>query len=168
MPGREPMPLIVSSDAPAKPRAVLLLLHGGSELSRARVGPNRPAWRQVLRLARGIEEELTTAGVVVAAVRNTYVGWNNNDDPDPVRDALAALEVVQQRHRPQLPVVLGGHSLGGRTAVRAAADPSVTGVIGLAAWLPAEESVATLVGKHLRLAHAQLDHNRDCAGRSTD
>lgn len=30
-------------------------------------------------------------------------------------------------------------------------------MIGLAPWLPAEESSDTLVGKHLRVAHAELD-----------
>ena len=36
-----------------------------------------------------------------------------------------------------MPVVLLGHSMGGRTAVAVADDPSVVGVVALAPWLPA-------------------------------
>ena len=55
-----------------------------------------------------------------------------------------------------LPVVLLGHSMGARTAVAVADDPSVTGVVALAPWLPAGEP-RTLRDKHLAAAHGRSD-----------
>jgi alpha-beta hydrolase superfamily lysophospholipase len=76
--------------------------------------------------------------------------------PSPVPDARWALDEVRREHG-DLPVVLLGHSMGARTAVAVADDPGVTGVVGLAPWLPADEPHATLRGKHLAAAHGRSD-----------
>jgi pimeloyl-ACP methyl ester carboxylesterase len=56
-----------------------------------------------------------------------------------------------------LPVVLLGHSMGARAAVWAADDPAVVGVVGLAPWLPPDDPIASLAGKHLVAAHGSRD-----------
>ncbi len=47
--------------------------------------------------------------------------------------------------------------MGARTAVAVADDPTVTGVVALAPWLPADEPHAALTGKHLAAAHGRSD-----------
>ena len=55
-------------------------------------------------------------------------------------------------------MVLLGHSMGARTAVHVADDPSVRGVVALAPWFPEGEPVAALAGKRLVAAHGSRDH----------
>jgi dienelactone hydrolase len=47
--------------------------------------------------------------------------------------------------------------MGGRTAVAAAEDPSVVGVVALAPWLPPDEPNAGLGGKPFAAAHGRSD-----------
>lgn len=96
--------------------------------------------------------------IAVWALRHRLAGWDRDEDPTPVREARAALDEIRRTCK-DLPVVLIGHSMGGRTAVCAADDASVVGVVGLAPWLPGSQSAAPLTGKHLRVAHARLDHS---------
>jgi len=53
--------------------------------------------------------------------------------------------------------VLVGHSMGGRTACRAADHPLVRGVVALAPWLPPGEPVSALTGRELHAAHGRRD-----------
>ena len=73
-----------------------------------------------------------------------------------IADARAALDGVRRRLG-DVPVVLLGHSMGGRTAVHVADDPNVRGVVALAPWLPPGESVEALRGKALYAAHGSRD-----------
>jgi len=81
-------------------------------------------------------------------------GWNAGS---PVTDARWALEQVR-REAGDVPVVLLGHSMGGRTAVHVADDPAVVGVVALAPWWSGGDPVRTLAGKHVRAAHGRMDH----------
>ena len=69
-----------------------------------------------------------------------------------LEDALAAIEIAAAER-----VLLVGFSMGGAVSVRAAAHPSVTGVLGLAPWLPDELDVSPLVGRRLDVLHGALD-----------
>lgn len=69
-----------------------------------------------------------------------------------VEDALAAIGIAAAER-----VLLVGFSMGGAVSVRAAAHPSVTGVLGLAPWLPDEIDVSPLVGRRLDVLHGALD-----------
>ncbi len=69
-----------------------------------------------------------------------------------VEDALAAIEAARAER-----TLLVGFSMGGAVAVRAAAHPSVWGVLGLAPWLPDRLDVSPLVGRRLDVVHGALD-----------
>jgi dienelactone hydrolase len=105
-----------------------------------------------------ISPRLHDEGVDVWLLRYAVRGWNARAGavPSPVPDARWALEQVR-RELGEVPVVLLGHSMGGRTAVAVADDPSVVGVVALAPWLPPGETDAALAGKQLAVAHGRRD-----------
>ncbi|MEV7085244.1 alpha/beta fold hydrolase [Streptomyces sp. NPDC093085] len=149
-------PALVLDRTAARPRAVVLLLHGGrSESERPPTRLNlpgvrmRPFTRAVLRATEGQD-------VVVGRVRYRYRGWNGGR-ADAARDARRALDELEQLVGP-VPVVLVGHSMGGRAALAAAANEQVTGVVGLAPWCPPEDPVDHLAGRRVVLLHS--DHDR--------
>jgi pimeloyl-ACP methyl ester carboxylesterase len=73
-----------------------------------------------------------------------------------VPDARWALDQAAEEH-PGVPVVLLGHSMGGRTSLHVADHPAVTGVVGLAPWIERSDPVRKLEGRHLVLAHGSHD-----------
>ncbi|MFG2621287.1 alpha/beta fold hydrolase [Streptomyces sp. NPDC048507] len=96
-------------------------------------------------------------GVLVARVRyrHRHRGWNGRQ-AHPVADVRRALDELRALAGP-LPVVLVGHSLGGRAALRAAADPGVTAVVALAPWCPPGEPTAPLDGRTVVALHDEAD-----------
>lgn len=139
---------------PEQTRAVVLVMHGGKVVS------DRPGrWRHlnVVRMqpfAHDIARGRHADGVAVCSLLFARRGWN--DTGAPVEDALWALNEIRTRFGP-VPVVLLGHSMGGRTAVRVAGHPSVVGVVGLAPWLPAGEPADQLAGRALTIIHGTRD-----------
>jgi pimeloyl-ACP methyl ester carboxylesterase len=85
---------------------------------------------------------LTAAGPAVHLLRYRYRGWNA-PAADPVLDTTWALEEIASRH-PGAPVVLVGHSMGGRAALWAAGAANVTAVCALAPWLVGTDPVRLL------------------------
>jgi dienelactone hydrolase len=85
-----------------------------------------------------------------AEVRSRIKSWNKLDWC--VEDARAALAQIGARR-----TLLLGFSMGGAVSVRAAGDPSVETVLGLAPWLPDRLSLEPLHGKRLRVLHGSLD-----------
>jgi dienelactone hydrolase len=85
-----------------------------------------------------------------AEVRYRIKSWNKLDWC--VEDARAALAQIGARR-----TLLLGFSMGGAVSVRAAGDPSVETVLGLAPWLPDRLSLEPLRGKRLRVLHGSLD-----------
>ncbi|MEU3483103.1 alpha/beta fold hydrolase [Streptomyces sp. NPDC033753] len=150
----EPGTLLVRS-APPAPTAAVLLLHGGrADGPEPPPALNLPALRMrpfvsaVTRAVRGRD-------VLVAEVRYLHRGWNG-PRADAARDAEAALVRLRERAGP-VPVVLLGHSMGGRAALSAAGDPAVRGVVALAPWCPTGEPVDHLGGRRLYLLHDEAD-----------
>src|SRR3954451_3412657 len=105
-------------------------------------------------LQRAVTPAAHAAGLSTWLLRYAVRGWNGGA---PVADARWALDEVR-RELGDVPVVLLGHSMGGRTAVHVADDPSVVGVVALAPWLPAGEGIAALSGTPLVAAHGRRDH----------
>ena len=123
-------------------RAAVLVLHGGSPDS---VTPTR--WRDlaVLRLrpvAGAIAREVP--GALVHRLRFSVRGWNG-DGAAALADARWALAELRGRH-PGLPVVVVGHSMGGRVAAQIGGDTDVVGLVLLAPWVPSEDPADQLAG----------------------
>jgi alpha-beta hydrolase superfamily lysophospholipase len=148
-------PTLTKSPPPAAPQGLVLMLHGGSEDGIDPLDERSLPWRRSRWMMRQIAPQLHRAGLEVWLLRYAVRGWNAHLT-SPVPDARWALEAVRREHG-SLPVVLLGHSMGARTAVAVADDPSVTGVVALAPWLPRGEPVETLRGKRLAAGHGRKD-----------
>ncbi|MFG2884315.1 alpha/beta hydrolase [Streptomyces sp. NPDC048297] len=141
--------------APPRPRAAVLFLHGGRvadlfpppsiNLPELRMRPFR--WTVRLRLRQH--------ALLLASVRYRHRGWNGERE-DAASDAHSALRELSAL-APGVPVVLVGHSMGGRAALRNGGYPSVRGVVALAAWCPPDEPVSHLRGRTVGFVHDERD-----------
>ena len=143
----------------AGPAGVVVLLHGGAKTGTQALAETRSAsrWRAD-RMRRVLEPRLRSARIESYLLTYSVRGWNDGlaAEPSPVPDARWAIEQVTGAH-PGAPVVLLGHSMGARTAVRVADHPAVVGVVGLAPWFEPGDPVAALAGRHLVVAHGSRD-----------
>ncbi|PWI16873.1 alpha/beta hydrolase [Streptomyces sp. Act143] len=146
---------LVSHLLPARPRAAVLLLHGGraSDLTSSR--PWHPAALRMRPFLRAVGAALPHEDVVLAGVRYRLRGWNGTR-ADPVPDTLDALDRLAELAGP-VPTVLVGHSMGGRAALHAAGHPQVRAVLALAPWWPPGEPVRQLAGRHVVVLHGERD-----------
>lgn len=135
------------------PAAIALVLHGGDGgTNTARVSA---FWAPLLRMylltpqIRRAVPKLLTVGL-----QNAVKGWNGGTDP--VRDARWALELLTGRH-PGTPVVLVGHSMGGRVSTHFLDHPAVVGFVGLAPWLDHVTAVPDAPRTRVTLVHGIAD-----------
>lgn len=135
--------------------AVALLLHGGKENSLEPLRPVALPGLRMVPIARRLRRAGGRRGLAVHLVRYRVRGWNG-EAASPVADARRALERVRERYG-DVPVVLVGHSMGARTALRLADDPSVRAVVALAPWTPAGEPITAASSTRLLLVHGDLD-----------
>jgi pimeloyl-ACP methyl ester carboxylesterase len=136
-------------------KGVVVVAHGGREVSTATTTAVHPAVLRMIPVAAAIGRALYGRGVVVRRPRFRLRGWNGAQ-ASPVHDLTEVLDEVRGEFGP-VPVVMVGHSMGARAALRAAGYPSVTAVVGLASWLPAGEPVDQLAGRRILLAHGAED-----------
>jgi dienelactone hydrolase len=147
---------------PSHPTAAVLLLHGGYDHDpRTPSRLNAPALR-MRPFARALTRATRGRGIAVAEVRYRHRGWNG-DRADAALDAAEAVAGASALTG-GAPVVLIGHSMGGRAALRTAGAPGVAGVVALAPWCPEGEPVAQLAGARLVFAHAAADRVTSPAG----
>lgn len=133
----------------------VLLLHGGRADSLAPPPAlNLPDLR-MRAFARALAEDPGHAGILIGYVRYRMRGWNA-ERADPVHDTRRALAELADTAGP-LPVVLLGHSMGARAALRAADDPHVRGVVALAPWCPPGEPVTHLDHRTVIALHDPAD-----------
>ena len=135
------------------PGAAVLVLHGGKAASLDPVEPSQLTVRRMQPFVRDLAA--LDDDIAVAQIRYRYRGWNDAE-AHPVADVEFALDAIGARYGP-VPVVMVGHSMGGRAALRAAGHPSVTGVVALAPWLPGAEPVAPVAGRDLVVLHGTRD-----------
>lgn len=136
-------------------RAVALVLPGGRADSFDPGESRHLSGVRMRPIARSLRRAGRRRGVAVLQLRYRYRGWNGTE-MSPVADAQWALRRIRERHG-AVPVVLVGHSMGGRTALRVAGDEAVLGVVALAPWLPDGEPVDQLAGRDVVIAHGTLD-----------
>lgn len=132
------------------------MLHGGQEHSHAPVENKHASWWRMTLMARSLRTYCEVNELALVLVQHRKRGWNDNTDPDPVRDARFAIGQITGQYG-DVPVILVGHSMGGRTACRVADHEGVVGVVALAPWLPRNETNEHIVGTHLRVLHGTRD-----------
>ena len=134
---------------------IVLVAHGGQERSTAPVSASQLAVLRMIPIAAAIRNAVGGDAIDVRRPLFKVRGWNGAQ-ASPVADLIAVLDEIALRS-PGVPVVLVGHSMGARAAVRAAGHPAVIAVAGLAPWLPPGEPASQLAGRRLLLAHGTAD-----------
>lgn len=138
------------------PAAVVLVLHGGRAHDRNSGERKRLAYLRMVPFARMLARQ---DGLGVFVLRYRYRGWNH-PVMDALRDTEWALREVARRY-PGVPVVLLGHSMGARAALRAAGASSVVAVCALAPWLDGTDPVDQLAGRTVLIAHGDRERRTD-------
>ena len=134
---------------------IVLVAHGGQDASTEPTSALQPAVLRMIPVGAAIRYGLRGSGVVVQRPRFRVRGWNGAL-ASPVDDLNQALDVIAAGFGP-VSVVLVGHSMGARAAVRAAGHPAVSAVAGLAPWLPPGEPADHLAGRSVLLVHGTSD-----------
>ena len=137
-------------------RGVALFCHGGTV---ANLEPPRERALSLVRM-RAIEQYVhdtcADRGIGTYVVRYRVAGWNGAA-ADAYADVRWSLDRIREEQGPDVPVVLVGHSMGGRAALRAGGDPQVGAVCALAPWTPPGEPVAHLRGRIVAILHGRGD-----------
>lgn len=139
----------------AVPAGIVVVLHGGREVSMRPVTVVDLPVLRMIPVARAIQHAVGGTGVAVWRHRFAVRGWNGGQ-ASPVGDLDRLLDDIRARYD-GVRVVMVGHSMGARAAFRAAGHPVVCAVAGLAPWLPAGEPVGQLAGRRVLLAHGSAD-----------
>ena len=145
----------VGADPPDPLPGLLLMLHGGRSVSSDVTRPGQLSVVRIAALAWPVRRALRGSGIIVRRPRFRLRGWNG-ELASPVADLSHWLDEAAEQFGP-VPIVLIGHSMGARAALRAAGHPQVTAVAGLAPWLPPGEPVGQLAGTRVLLAHGDQD-----------
>ena len=135
---------------------VALFCHGGSA---SNLQPPKERALSLVRM-RAIEQFVhrttTDRGISTALVRYRVGGWNG-EAADAHADVRWAVGQLREEHGADVPIVLVGHSMGGRAVLRAADEPSVTTVCALAPWTPPAEPVLPVRGQTVLILHGRGD-----------
>lgn len=167
MPDHPSPSLETAGDPHPDPAAVVLVAHGGKAHSTAPATRRGLAYWRMRPFAQALERagrgHRTGAGhgVAVYLLRYRVRGWNGRA-ADAQADATWATGEIARRH-PGRPVVLVGHSMGGRAVLRAAGAPGVVAVCALAPWLDGSDPVTQLAGRSLLIAHGDRERMTDPA-----
>jgi len=153
-------PVLVRQPGAPMVRAVALVLHGGREVSSEPVTAHQLAVLRMVPIARHLASIGAADGLAVWRLRFRCRGWNSRagagEDAYPVADVRWAVQQLREQHG-DVPIVLVGHSMGGRAALRAADEPGVVGLVGLAPWVTPEEPYRQVIGRRLLVVHGTRD-----------
>jgi dienelactone hydrolase len=149
-------PTIDGHAARGEVRGLALFCHGGTVTS---VAPPKERALSLVRM-RAIEQFVRSSaadrGIGTHLLRYRVAGWNGAA-ADAYNDVRWAIEQLRAEHGAQVPIVLVGHSMGGRAALRAGGDPQVAAVCALAPWTPPGEPVHHLRGRTVAILHGRGD-----------
>jgi pimeloyl-ACP methyl ester carboxylesterase len=126
---RDDRPTVRILPATGRLTAVVVMLHGGQSRGIQPTTTRQLAYRRMVPIAHAVHRGVHRAGTAVWLLRNRVRGWNEPDQ-DAVRDARWVLGELR-RHHPEAAIVLVGHSMGARAALRVADAP---GVLAVARW----------------------------------
>ncbi|GAA3695603.1 alpha/beta hydrolase [Gordonia hankookensis] len=115
----------------SSPELAVLVLPGGTDSSYRPFSPRQASALRMYPFTWSIRARFGRS-VRVRQVRYRVYGWNGRQD-SPMPYARAALDDLERTH-PGVPVVLIGHSMGGRVGAQLAADRRVVGLLALAPW----------------------------------
>jgi dienelactone hydrolase len=150
------VPTLDSHPARTELRGLALFCHGGTPTS---IDPPREAALSLVRM-RAIEQFVRSStaerGIGTHLLRYRVAGWNG-EAADAYNDVRWAIEQLRAEHGPEVPIVLVGHSMGGRAVLRAGGDQQVTAVCALAPWTPPGEPVDHLRGRTVAILHGRGD-----------
>ena len=149
----EATPRLVEVARPRQATGAVIVLHGGaSRGDRMMVSPTQLSVVRMIPTARAAAR----AGrrrLAVYRLLNSWRGWDSQHTP--VADAVWAMGEVRERLG-DLPVGLIGHSLGGRAALLAGAEPAVVSVVALNPWVYPNDT-ADLSGRAVLVVHGSED-----------
>lgn len=131
----------------------MLVFHGGSADSTMKVAPLSLAVLRLVPVAWTVARKVPTAAVY--RLRFSVRGWNG-DGAAVLDDAKWALQEIEAEH-PGLPIVVVGHSLGGRVAMHVAGWTGVVGAVGLAPWVEPTDPVEQVAGVPLAIIQGTND-----------
>jgi predicted esterase len=172
MTGGDAAPVLETRHAPGRTTAVALFCHGGTAAS------EEPPKERALSLVRmrAIEQFVSAAaadrGLTTSLLRYRLAGWNGVA-ADAYADVRWSLDRIRAEHG-DVPIVLVGHSMGGRAVLRAGGDRQVSAVCALAPWTPPGEPVEHLKGRTVTIVHGRGDRwvpaalSADFAARAQD
>jgi len=154
---------LLATSSPAAPTAAVLVLHGGSATSSVAVRRFAPAVLRLIPVAWAIAAHVRSAAVY--RLRFSVRGWNG-DGVAVLGDARWAIDEIAAAH-PGLPIVVVGHSLGGRVAMHVVGSSSgastagdrsrVIGAVGLAPWVDPGDPVDLLRGVPIAVVQGTKD-----------
>jgi pimeloyl-ACP methyl ester carboxylesterase len=149
-------PVLDTRTAPGQTRAVALFCHGGTV---ANLEPPRERALSLVRM-RAIEQFVADtaggSGVTTSLLRYRVAGWNGAA-ADAWADVRWSLDRIRAEHGRDVPIVLVGHSMGGRAVLRAGGEDQVAAVCALAPWTPPDEPVEHLRDRTVVIVHGRGD-----------
>jgi pimeloyl-ACP methyl ester carboxylesterase len=147
-------PRLIRVAEPSRPEGAVLVLHGGaSRPAKPTVQPTQLSVLRMIPLARRIARA-TRGRVAVHRLLNSHRGWQAHHTP--LMDVAWALDQLRERYGGLPPTCLVGHSLGGRAALLAGAEPGVVGVVALNPWVYPTDTV-DLAGRRVLVVHGDAD-----------
>ncbi|KQY58461.1 hypothetical protein ASD11_02005 [Aeromicrobium sp. Root495] len=154
-------PRLIPTTEPKDAEAVVLVLHGGaSRRDNPMVSPTQLSVLRMIPVARRVARA-GAKRLAVYRVLNSTRGWDTTHTP--VDDARWAIAQVEERLGTSLPIGLVGHSLGGRAAILAGAEPGVQSVVALNPWVYPQDGDVDLSGRQVLVAHGTEDRIADPA-----
>ena len=149
-------PRVEVHPAAEPPRAVALFCHGGTAESQTPPREQALSLVRMRAIERFVRQAAGQSGVTTQLLRYRVAGWNGAA-ADAFVDVRWAIERIREEHGPDLPIVLVGHSMGGRAVLRAGGDEQVAAVCALAPWTPPDEPVHHLRDRTVAILHGRGD-----------
>lgn len=166
-------PRLENHTARGELRGIAVFCHGGTATSLATPRDGALSLVRMRAVEQYVRSGVVGLGISTALVRYRVAGWNGAA-ADAYTDVRWAIGQLRAQHGAEVPIVLVGHSMGGRAALRAGGDPQVAAVCGLAPWTPPGEPVTHLRGQTVAILHGRRDRwvptklSADFALRATD